>query len=119
MLKIIPCERRTYVVEAFIYFNHQNLKILRMDFFPLKCSSSSYYRVCVSYIALSFLQWVFTIRLSLILPQNIQISGQFLELMNYMPLLILALVQGLEIFLSVKELWFYYLLCDKYFVYVV
>ena len=36
--------------------------------------------------------------------------------MKYMPLLILALVQGLEIFLYVKELWFYYLLCDKYFV---
>ena len=36
--------------------------------------------------------------------------------MKYMPLLILVLVQGLEIFLYVKELWFYYLLCDKYFV---
>ena len=48
-------------------------------FFPLKCSSSSYSRVCVSYVALSVLQWVFTIRLRLILPQNIQISGQYLK----------------------------------------
>ena len=35
-----------------------------------------------------------------------------------MPLLILLLVQGLRIFLYVKELWFSYFLCDKYFVYV-
>ena len=48
-------------------------------FFPHKCSSSSYDRVCVPYIAVSVLQLVFTIRLSLILPQNIQISGQFLK----------------------------------------
>ena len=36
-----------------------------------------------------------------------------------MPLLILALVQGFEIFLYEKELWFCYLLCDKYLVYAV
>ena len=36
-----------------------------------------------------------------------------------MPLLILALVQGFEIFLYEKELWFCYFLCDKYLVYAV
>ena len=36
--------------------------------------------------------------------------------MKYVPLLILAVVQGLEIFLCVKKLWFYYLLRNKYFV---
>ena len=34
LLKIVPCETRTYIAEAFafIYFNHQNLEILHMDF---------------------------------------------------------------------------------------
>ena len=32
LLKIILCERRSYIVKAFIYFNYQNLEILRMDF---------------------------------------------------------------------------------------
>ena len=36
-----------------------------------------------------------------------------------MPLLILALVQGFEIFLYEKEPWFCYLLCDKCLVYAV
>ena len=33
-----------------------------------------------------------------------------------MPLLMVALAQGLEIFLYRKKLWFCYLICDKYFV---
>ena len=37
--------------------------------------------------------------------------------MKYMPLLILALFQGLEMFLYVKGLWFYYLLCVKNILY--
>ena len=49
-----------------------------MDFFfALKSSGFSYDGGFVSYIALSVLSWVFTIRLSLILPKNIQISGQY------------------------------------------
>ena len=35
LVKIISCERGTYIVETFIYFNHQNLEILCIDFlFP-------------------------------------------------------------------------------------
>ena len=48
-------------------------------FFPLKYSTSSYDHVCASYIDLSVLYWLFTIRLSLILPQTIQISELYLK----------------------------------------
>ena len=72
LLKIIPCERRTYVVEAFT----STIRIWRfcawIFFFPLKCSSSSDDRVCVSYIALKRSN-------SDIHPTNlsVEISGRF------------------------------------------
>ena len=70
-------------------------------FFPLK-RSSSYDGVCVAYI-----------------NPNCSAMGLSKICMKYMPLVILALAQGLEMFLCGKEIWFFFflLLCDKYFVY--
>ena len=84
-------------------------------FFPFKSSSFSYDRVWVSYIALRDLYWVFTIRLTLILsakhPNQLIVSTVWWNI----PLPILTLVQSIGIFLYGKEVWFCYLLCDKYY----
>ena len=73
----------------------------------------------------------FTVRSSLILPQSIQISWLYLKFdkkydsdntcvcSRYAFDQGFALVQGLGIFIYVEDLWFCYLLGDKYFVYVV
>ena len=53
MLKVIPCDRWTYIAEAFVYSSHNNLEILCIDFFsPLKSSGYLCDRVSVSHIAL-------------------------------------------------------------------
>ena len=80
------CLEQSHMKSGFTLLRHLYTSTIRIRgfcvwifFFPIKCSSSSYDRLCVSCITLSVLQWVLTIRLSLILPQNIQISGQYLK----------------------------------------
>ena len=104
-------ERQNSIVEAFIYpyfgygfsFSHLNVAVLHVIVFVYinipKCSIMGF-------------QNNFVTRL----PQNTQISGQYLKFDEIYALLILALVKSLGIFLCGKELWFCNLLCDKYFV---
>ena len=78
LLNIIPCERRTCIVKAFINFNHQNLEILRMDYLFLLKSNSSYDRAYVIYSPKCSVMGLIN-KIATGVLQNIQISGQYLK----------------------------------------